>query len=90
MSAIRRPLVGGNWKMNLLGAEARDYVARLGQLSVGQAEVVLFPSAPLLPILARGLAGSPVAIGGQDMHPNAKGAHTDGCHHEFDNRHILQ
>ncbi|MCZ6726722.1 MAG: triose-phosphate isomerase [Acidobacteria bacterium] len=73
---MRRPLVGGNWKMNLLSAEARDYVARLGQLSVGQAEVVLFPSFPLLTTLARGLAGSPVALGGQDLHPGAKGAHT--------------
>lgn len=76
MTAHRRPLVGGNWKMNLLAAEARDYVARFGQLSGRQAEVVLFPSAPLLPILARGLAGSPVALGGQDLHPEASGAHT--------------
>ena len=76
MNPNRRPLVGGNWKMNLLSAEARDYVARFGQLSVRYAEVVLFPSAPLLPILARGLAGSPVALGGQDLHPAASGAHT--------------
>jgi triosephosphate isomerase (TIM) len=76
MSASRRSLVGGNWKMHLLSAEARDYVARLGQLSVRQAEVVLFPSFPLLPVLARGLAGSPVALGGQDLHPAAAGAHT--------------
>jgi triosephosphate isomerase len=74
--AARRPLVGGNWKMHLLSAEARDYVAKLGQLSARQAEVVLFPSFPLLPVLARGLAGSPVALGGQDLHPEAKGAHT--------------
>jgi triosephosphate isomerase len=83
MSAARRPLVGGNWKMHLRSAEARDYVARLGQLSARQAEVVLFPSFPLLPVLARGLpvlarglAGSPVALGGQDLHPAAEGAHT--------------
>ncbi len=75
MSA-RRPLVGGNWKMHLLSAEARDYAARFGQLSGRQAEVVLFPSFPLLPVLARALAGSPVALGGQDLHPDAQGAHT--------------
>jgi triosephosphate isomerase len=72
----RRPLVGGNWKMHLLSAEARDYAARFGQLSGRQAEVVLFPSFTLLPVLARALAGSPVAVGGQDLHPEAKGAHT--------------
>ncbi len=72
----RRPLVGGNWKMHLTSAAARDYAARFGQLSGRQAEAVLFPSFPLLPILARALAGSPVAIGGQDLHPEAMGAHT--------------
>jgi triosephosphate isomerase len=76
MTTSRRPLVGGNWKMNLLAAEARNYVARFGRLSVREAEVVLFPSFPLLPILARGLAGSPVALGGQDLHPETDGAHT--------------
>jgi triosephosphate isomerase len=76
MAHARRPLVGGNWKMNLLAAAARDYVARLGQVTVRHAEVVLFPAAPLLPVLARGLAGSPVALGGQDLHPAPAGAHT--------------
>jgi len=76
MTEARRPLVGGNWKMHMLSAEARDYVARFGQLSVRDAEVVLFPSFPLLPVLARGLAGSPVALGGQDLHAEASGAHT--------------
>jgi len=76
MNPRRRPLVGGNWKMNLLSAEARDYVARFGQLPVRGAEVVLFPSGPLLPIVERSLAGSQVALGGQDLHSAASGAHT--------------
>ena len=62
-------------KMHFTSAAARDYAARFGQLSGRQAEAVLFPSFPLLPILARALAGSPVAIGGQDLHPEAMGAH---------------
>ena len=76
MNATRRPLVGGNWKMNLLSAEARDYVDRFGQATIRHTDVVLFPSAPLLSVVARGLVGSPVAVGGQDLHPAAKGAHT--------------
>lgn len=76
MNNNRRPLVGGNWKMHLLAAEARDYAARFGRLSAGEAEVVIFPSSPLLPVLARALASSPVALGGQDLHPEAKGAFT--------------
>ena len=73
----RRPLVGGNWKMHLLRGEAeqfcRRFVAGLGDAA---AEVVLFPSHPLLPAVAGALAGSPVAVGGQDVHPEDKGAHT--------------
>jgi len=82
--SARRPLVGGNWKMHLTSAEARDWAARFGRQAGGQtgrlagrqAEVVLFPSFPLLPVLARALTGSPVALGGQDLHPAASGAHT--------------
>ena len=76
MNPSRRPLIGGNWKMNLLAAEARDYVDRFAQATLRQVDVVLFPSAPLLPVVARGLAGSPAAVGGQDLHPAAGGAHT--------------
>ena len=39
-------------------------------------EVVVFPSFPLLPAVAAGLAGSGVAWGGQDLHPEDSGAHT--------------
>jgi triosephosphate isomerase len=73
----RRPLVGGNWKMHMVSAEARELsralVARLDQ---PLAEVVLFPSAPLLPVVAEVLAGSPLAWGGQDIHVEDSGAYT--------------
>ncbi len=39
-------------------------------------EVVLFPSFPLLPAVARELAGSTVTVGAQDLHPADRGAHT--------------
>ncbi len=73
----RRPLVGGNWKMHLLRGEAEEYCRRLVQgLGGATAEVVIFPSHPLLPAVSATLAGSPVACGGQDIHPEEKGAHT--------------
>ncbi len=73
----RRPLVGGNWKMHLLPAAAADYCRRLTpRLSGVEAEIVLFPSFPLLPAVGAELAGTPVAWGGQDLHPEEKGAHT--------------
>ena len=75
----RRPLIAANWKMNLLQAEAAVWCRALRSDlsgSSGQAGVVVFPSFPLLPVVARELAGSDLAIGGQDLHPNDKGAHT--------------
>jgi triosephosphate isomerase len=77
MSAPRVPLVAANWKMNLLRENAERHSATLvAGLGAGAAEVVIFPSFPLLPAVAAGLAGSRVAWGGQDLHPEDAGAHT--------------
>ncbi len=77
MSPNRRtPLVGGNWKMHFLTEDATRFCEAFlagGSLS---ADVVLFPSFPLLPTVAEALRGSEVGLGGQDMHPEEKGAHT--------------
>lgn len=72
----RTPLVGGNWKMHFLRHEAEAFCTALLAQPEPLAEVVLFPSAPLIPTVAAGLADSWVACGGQDLHPEAKGAHT--------------
>lgn len=73
----RRLLVGGNWKMNMLSAEARDYCnAFVAGWEGFSTEVVLFVSSPLLPVVAEPLAGTPVGLGGQDLHSEEKGAFT--------------
>ena len=73
----RRPLVGGNWKMHLLSDNARAFCQALPEKITGaRTEVVLFPSFPLLSVVADTLAASEVAVGGQDLHPQEKGAHT--------------
>ena len=78
----QRPLVAANWKMNLLQAEAAVWCRSLRSDLAGgsgKAGVVVFPSFPLIPVVARELAGSDpadMAVGGQDLHPNDKGAHT--------------
>jgi triosephosphate isomerase len=74
-----RPLVAANWKMNLLQAEAAVWCRSLRSDLAGRsgrAGVVVFPSFPLIPVVARELAGSDLSVGGQDLHPNDKGAHT--------------
>ena len=79
----QRRLVAANWKMNLLQAEAAVWCRLLrSDLAEGSgpgARVAVFPSFPLIPIVARELTGSrpgDIAVGGQDLHPNDKGAHT--------------
>ena len=74
----RQLVVAANWKMHLLQAEAAVWCRVLrADLPAGlESRVAVFPSFPLLPVVARELAGSPVAVGGQDLHPEDKGAHT--------------
>ncbi|HEX5759944.1 MAG TPA: triose-phosphate isomerase [Thermoanaerobaculia bacterium] len=76
-AAVRRPLVAANWKMHLLAAEARAWCRRVRAESGGaRAGAAVFPSFPLLPVVASELAGGAVETGGQDLHPEDKGAFT--------------
>ena len=77
-SAARRPVFAANWKMNLRRADAEAYADRLrNELpDPPPGDVVLFPPATLLPVVAKGLSGSSVRWGGQDHHPEDGGAHT--------------
>jgi len=75
----RPPLVAANWKMNLLRAEAAEYcrVLRTGSHPLlPDLQTIVFPPFPLIPEVAAGLAGSRIAVGGQDLHPSPSGAHT--------------
>jgi len=72
----RRPLVAGNWKMNLLRWEADALCRKLLAALPLATEVAVFPSFPLLPGVVETLAGSGIGVGGQDLHPDPKGAHT--------------
>jgi triosephosphate isomerase len=80
VSPLRRTLIAANWKMHLLQAEAavwcRVLRSDLGPEAERRAGVLVFPSFPLIPAVARELADSAVGIGGQDLHPEDKGAHT--------------
>jgi len=80
VSSDRRPIAAANWKMNLLRRDAADYCRALRSGFVGRrpaAEVLLFPPATLLTTVAGGIDGlADVACGGQDLHPEAGGAHT--------------
>lgn len=72
-----RQLIAGNWKMNLLRAEALELAAAL-RAGAGDiaAEMVVCPPAITLPVVAQALDGSGIPVGGQDCHQDMKGAHT--------------
>jgi triosephosphate isomerase len=76
--AERKRLVAGNWKMNGLRADGlaltRDVAALARQPH--RCELLVCPPATLLIPVGEVLAGSGVALGGQDCHPEPKGAFT--------------
>ena len=75
-----KALVAGNWKMNGLKASAKEVkaLARLIAKSPKKArcDVLICPPATLVSTLKEAAKGSKIAIGGQDCHANASGAHT--------------
>ena len=74
--SVRMKLAAGNWKMNGTRAslsELREIVA--GAAGAG-CEVAICPPATLIRVAVDAVAGTAVAIGGQDCHAAAKGAHT--------------
>lgn len=77
---MRQPLVAGNWKMNgLLGSieEARRMASGLAEGGQRPAcRVMICPPATLIAPLAEALRGTGIALGGQDCHADAFGAHT--------------
>lgn len=73
------PLVAGNWKMNGLKSALAEIAAiRDGVLAggFGRAEAAICPPATLVAAAADLAKGSALAIGGQDCHAKASGAHT--------------
>ena len=74
----RRSLIAGNWKMNGLAAS----VAQLDNIIAGSAklpaavDILVCPPFTLVAGFAARAQGTRVAVGGQDCHAKASGAHT--------------
>jgi triosephosphate isomerase (TIM) len=74
-NASRRPLVAGNWKMNV--ASAAEFARMVeGARSLAAVDVMVCPPATVLAELAGAARGSPVRLGGQDCHAEPSGAFT--------------
>ncbi len=79
----RTRLVAGNWKMNGLRADGLALAAELVQRMRGvpeaaalSCELLVCPPATLLSAVHDLVAGTGIAVGGQDCHPAPKGAFT--------------
>lgn len=73
-----RALLAGNWKMNGLKA-ALGEIRALGRAFADEppaGDVLICPPATLIGEAAKAAAGSVIAIGGQDCHPQPAGAFT--------------
>jgi len=75
---MRTPLIAGNWKLNTDGASAVALAKAVaaGAARFGRAEVAVCPPLVYLPAVGSALAGSPVALGAQNMYFEASGAFT--------------
>jgi triosephosphate isomerase len=78
MTDAIRPLIAGNWKMNGLKAQAAEFDAMLNGAAdvAGKADLLVCPPATLVAAFAEQARGKSVAVGAQDCHPKASGAHT--------------
>lgn len=76
MAKGRIPLIAGNWKMNGTRNSAVDLARAVAAQGRGGAELLVCPPAILIPRVADVLEGSDAALGGQDCHYAASGAHT--------------
>ena len=73
----RKPIIAGNWKMNLLRAEIVAYAEALAAAGPAEADVdvVLFPTPVYVDAAARAMPPW-ASVGVQDVHAEEKGAYT--------------
>ncbi len=77
---LRKPIVAGNWKMNLVLSEAVDLTKHLHDTIIREqpgVQVVLYPAYPFLGQVADRLRTNPdLGMGAQNVSPYESGAHT--------------
>src|SRR3977135_2437999 len=79
MTDAIRPLIAGNWKMNGLKSSQAEFEAMLAGASevAAKADLLVCPPATLIAAFAEKARGAKtLAVGAQDSHPKASGAHT--------------
>lgn len=77
--STRKPIVGGNWKMNTTARTAldlsRDVVSSLGA-QTDAVDILIFPPFPFLQTVSGELVDSGIKLGAQDVYHEPDGAYT--------------
>jgi len=74
---MRKPIIAGNWKMNMTAAQAEELITALKPLVADAAcDVVVCPPYTALSAASKCLAGSNIKLGAQNIHWAEKGAFT--------------
>ncbi len=78
MNELRRPLIAGNWKMNLGGPAGVELAGEMARLApaLPHVDLVLGPPFTALAACAHECDGSRVEIAGQNLYPSDSGAFT--------------
>ena len=74
----RKPVIAGNWKMNMLSSQTREFAEELHELLPKNrgCETVLCVPFPLIPGMLRAVKGMRIAVGAQDVSEYDSGAYT--------------
>ena len=76
---MTRPLIGTSWKMNHTSTDAAAWFAAARPLLeplTADIDLFVLPPFPAIWVARQSLAGSAIGWGGQDVHPDERGAHT--------------
>jgi triosephosphate isomerase len=78
MNKQRKPIIAGNWKMNMTATQARDLASKLIPLVSGvkDRDIVLAPTFTSLQTVAEAIKGTNVALAAQNVFWEDKGAFT--------------
>ncbi len=74
-----KALIAGNWKMNGVSSSVLEVQKLIGHFSGAMPaalDIAICPPATLIGLFATEFSDEGIAIGGQDCHPDASGAHT--------------
>jgi len=78
---MRKPIIAGNWKMNMTAAEAGQFVReiRQGLHNIDGIDAVLCPPFLAIPAVHEAIQASRIGLGAQNMYYEESGAYTGEC-----------